>query len=515
MADIPVVFKGDHSSVDNSVSKVKGGIAGISTAAKGLGAAFKSAFAPLLIVGAALGGVSAITSGIKDIIDLGGDLDDLSTSTGIAVKELVLLQEAFKLAGVSSDLVGKAVTGLSVKLNQPTPKIIETIANLGLSLADLQAMPMGEQFSTIGRSIGELSSQSERAAASATLFGKSLGQGLLPLFADPALFDTASKSVGQLGTTMEDNASKFAKIGDALDSVITKVRQFFASFIGANADKLVQIADAFMSIDLTKAGETIGRMLRDVVTIVQVLGKAFNEGTLGVALLEAFTYGWLSFKPLIMDGFIQLSNMFVDILLKGVENAVNVAKTGSTSNFTAAASLLIPVVGPVLASEIYAKGTKEAGAIGQTKTTSFLLTDSEQAILRKISEKFQIGAVANEKAEKDRLEAARLRKDEVSKPVLKAPLFGPATPTAMQQKTMNEFATNQEKTRSSLFEKLFGKTTELPTTSLQRIGGASRFTGANQTLTEQKETNNILRQIKDLLGKDVAFSTPSQVSSFA
>jgi hypothetical protein len=91
-------------------------------------------------------------------------------------------------------------------------------------------------------------------------------------------------------------------------------------------------------------------------------------------------------------------------------------------------------------------------------------------------------------------------------------MLGPRLPSGEELKTMID---KMKALASPLFGKLFGDRSESPTTSLQRIGGARGLTGAANALSEQKETNDILRQIKDLLGKDMSFKSPTNTTAFA
>jgi hypothetical protein len=281
MATVPVTFKGDHSSVDKSVNKVKGGIAGISVAARGLGTSLKSAFAPLIAVGAALGGIALLTNGIKGVIDAGGDLDDLSAKTGTAAGELLVLQNAFELAGVSADSVSKAVIGLNNKLEAPTPKIISTLKELGVSLDDLQNMSMAEKFDAISSAIGGIDDVNKRAAVSSTLFGRNLGQALLPLFTNKGAITESARAIGGLADTMDKNATTFAKLGDAFDTLGIKSKQFFGAALGANADRLDDVAERFIGSDFTEAGRAFGESIRQVLDNID---KALGGG----GIIDAF-----------------------------------------------------------------------------------------------------------------------------------------------------------------------------------------------------------------------------------
>lgn len=497
MSEVRVDFKSDSSQVDKSVSKVKSGIGTIGTAAKGLGATLKSAFLPLFAIGAALGGITAVVGGFKDVIDLGGDIDDLSVSTGVAADQLIVLGTAFEMAGISGDLVGKAILGLNNKLEAPTPKIIETLNQLGINLENIQGMSMSEKFSTISKSIGRLSNETDRAAASSVLFGGALGRGLLPLFAGGgAAIEDATKNVGGLADTLLNYAPAFAKIGDAFDSVIIKSRQLFAAILGENADKLVSIADSFMAIDLTKAGQAMGKMLADVVQIGKVIIESFGAGTLGVTFGNALELGWLNFKPILLTGLEMAANIFSTALIEGM-----------TASFAFLGQLDIVKNLKVLQTALNVKAKMDAGA----KEGTSGLSPEEMARKAELEKGFKLNLepILGPKLPTAE-ETARAIKRE-SGPLNVSSVIDTAKGMAAK---LSENAAKLKATKGgSLMETLFGSK-DFGTTSLQRIGGASGLTG--NTLTETRETNNILRRIEQLLGKPTPNTGSSnQYSTFA
>lgn len=321
MAEVKLNFSANTATAVKGIQSVNGAIASAKTG-------FKSMLASITPIGLALGALGASLlslKGIKDVIDLGGDLDDLSSKTGIAVKDLVILQEAFRLAGMEGADVGKIVNGLSAKLDMPTPKILETLKVLGLELEYIQSLPIGERFQVIGEAIGRLTSETERANAAQTLFGKTAGNNLLVVFNNARAFDEARASVGGLADTMNKHAADLAAIGDGFDSIKNKALQFYAALLGPNVDKLKEIAMMITNIDLTSAGNAVGLFIQEASAVIENLISGLNNGKFGEVLSNELELAWLNVEPLIISIFDKAADIFLKSL--GGDFALNF-KTG-------------------------------------------------------------------------------------------------------------------------------------------------------------------------------------------
>lgn len=485
MADVRVDFKSDTTSVTSGIAKIKTGLGGLNSLAAGVGGVLKTGFVAIGAAAAAAG--TAFVAGSKDIIDYGGDLDDLSVKTGIAVKDLVVLQEAFKFAGISADSVSKAVLGLNNKLANPTDKMVSVLNSLGLSFEEVDKLSMEQKFTTVAEAIGNLSSSSEKAAAASTLFGKNLGQGLLPLFANKNALKEAAISVGGLGASMEKYAPAFAKIGDAVDSITTKFRQFFAEALGQNADKLVALADKLLAIDLGGAGTGFGAILSDILGVME-----------GKSIKQAIIDGIAEATPILVSAFIEVA----DIIVAGVSKAM-------------------------LGGEVTMQKTWDDVVFGfksLQRTTGPM--DFVPAMKR----------VAASAAEMDRLDAsiAKIAADRVESdkrmgmivldPGDKVALLGFTESLLAASKEFSMQKTEKTTTStSSLFWKLnelysaFSKPkmkdiagSPAPLTDLQRVGGAKIFSGAglmNPMVEEQKRTNDTLIRILDVSKQNLKKNT--------
>lgn len=506
MATVPVTFKGDHRSVDNSVNKVKGGIAGISLAAKGMGVAIKSAFAPLIAVGAALGGIAAVTNGIKGVVDLGGALDDLSAKTGASAGELLVLQTAFDLAGAGADNVANALTGLNSKLDAPTPKILNALSDLNIRFEDLQNMSMDDKFKAISSAIGGLSDKSKQAAISSTLFGRNLGQALLPLFSNKNALSDAANVVGGLAGTMDKNAAKLDKFSDALGTLKLKSQQFFGAFLGQNIDTLDKFADKLLNLDLTEFGENFGKSIKTSITDgiaagipILINGFIVASEIIGIAVMKAMSSDKSGWENVSLSNTLDDLELFFGILESGV------------GSYTGAASITIGSLlgqslgGPALVSGgVFASGFSDRFEVAERlrnrqeerKTLAeSKKIDDELSRLEKLKETLKgvneysvsffgltesILNSTNEfvKGMNDSEKAARNFLS-ISNDWLGLTVIGPAKARIM---------------KPASFKELGGA---IPLSDLQRVGGAKIFStaGTNAMLEEQRKTNQTLQKI--------------------
>ncbi|MFZ4394153.1 MAG: hypothetical protein ACOYOU_00845 [Kiritimatiellia bacterium] len=245
--------------------------------------------------------VAAVIRGLKGALDMGGELTDMSARTGVGVRDLVILKQAFQDVGLGADSVGpsinlmqKALTGVNDE-GEPTNKMF---ARLGLSLEQLRGMSAMDQFKTIGASIGALGSEGERTAASMAIFGRS-GGGMKALFADPQAIEKTTAALGSMPDVMAKNAAAFDMIGDRIGQMKTKMTGLWAGVLEGMAPALDSMTEAMNGIDLAGLGVKIGN-------VIGILIEAFKSGQIGEML-------WLSLQI----GFNTLINYLVGTLGNG------------------------------------------------------------------------------------------------------------------------------------------------------------------------------------------------------
>ncbi len=126
-----------------------------------------------------------------------GALSDLSANTGIAVGDLVVLQQEFANAGKSAEDIGPVFGKMAKTLQGGSAD--DTIKKLGVDLEELKKKAPAEQFRTLGAAINSVQDPSQKAAASMQVFGRS-GAELLALFSSDGFGDAASQVGSQAET---------------------------------------------------------------------------------------------------------------------------------------------------------------------------------------------------------------------------------------------------------------------------------------------------------------------------
>lgn len=281
MAEVKMKFTADTAQATKGIRDLKGSLEKLKSAGIAFGNVLKKSF---MAITAGLTAVSAAAlKGTKDIIDFAGEVKDISDSTGSSIKDIIILQEQFRQAGVDAGRLQAALATLNSKLQNPSTSTIEWLDKLGLSSEALLAMDPAQRFETVGKSIGNVSSAAERLAASKDLFGK-IGADLTRLFSDSESRESAIKMLGQLPTTMNLIGGTLEAAGDKFDGVGIKWKQFFSGFASQLLGPIEKAAGLVESIDLTGFGVKAGMLVNNLV-------KAFKEGNLVDVIAGAFLGG--------------------------------------------------------------------------------------------------------------------------------------------------------------------------------------------------------------------------------
>jgi hypothetical protein len=251
-------FNRGIKSAESSMSKFKSMAGGAAMA--GIAAGFAAAAAATV----------GLAAGIKNVLDIGGALSDLSTRTGIAAGELRVLQEAFKQNGLSAEQVGPAVNKLQralVEAGQKGGEVARTFEGLGINLNDLRGMNAADQFQAIGAAINALPDPAARAAAAMQIFGRSGGE-LLTLFSNSGALTQAATTVGAQADLLTKNANMFDQASDILGSVGAKLEGFFVGVADQLVPALMPMLEAANGLDFAGIGQAIGNGIGFALTAI-------------------------------------------------------------------------------------------------------------------------------------------------------------------------------------------------------------------------------------------------------
>lgn len=276
--EVKAILSLDSSKFTAGINAALSSLSGMASSVGGIAARASGALAA---IGAPLS-VGAFAYGIKSALDFGGTVSDMSARTGIAVKDLVILGQAFQNAGMAADGVGpainrmqKALTGVNEQ-GEPTNKTFE---KLGIDLEKLRGLDPGAQFETVSKAISGLSSPAEQAAAAIGIFGKSGGE-MLALFKDAGAIETATNQVGAQAALLQKNATVMDSVSDAFNAVKSTLRGFFVGVIDPLLPLLKQVADWLNGLGdkAVEVGRSLGAQL---AAAFNILRNGFQQGKLG------------------------------------------------------------------------------------------------------------------------------------------------------------------------------------------------------------------------------------------
>jgi len=250
---------------------------------------------------AAVAGAVKLGGALKKAFDAGGALSDLSAQTGIAVKQLVILQQAFKDNGLSADQAGSTINKLQRSISDFGAGLstqVRAFERLGISFDQLDQKSPLEQFQMVQAAISKMENPTQKAATAMEIFGRS-GGDMLALFADGNAIDNAMVTVGSAADLLDKNATKFDRISDLLGSAGSKLQGFFVGIADVAADKILPALEKFNAIDFAAMGQNfmqnfnLVKLTAIFTTAVQFAAEVFQDG-----LIKAVTAAFVIFEKL-------------------------------------------------------------------------------------------------------------------------------------------------------------------------------------------------------------------------
>lgn len=259
----------------NSVT-VKLGLTGTDKVLKGLRsvASTVSSIAKMSVGLAGLGSVMSlggITVGLKNAAEMGGRLSDIAAQTNMTAGEVMVMQQAFKDAGISADVVQTSMAQLNRSIAQARnggKEYVEALTKIGLKYDDLYKMAPAERFRAVASGFNSLTNSIDRTDVAMKLFGRS-GNQLLTLFSDPNGFANAERVLGSMPDVMTRSAVSFDRISDAWNNVGLKSQQFFVGMLEQLEPSANKVLTKFNSLDFTPLGQKVGAALTVGVDMIR------------------------------------------------------------------------------------------------------------------------------------------------------------------------------------------------------------------------------------------------------
>jgi hypothetical protein len=260
------------------------------------------------MIGGALAG-AAMMKGIHTALELGATLDDLSMRTGVAAGELLVLQKAFELGGVSADKMGGVVNKMQKVIGDAAngaTGAATALSQIGLSADQLSRMGAVGQLDAIGKAVMKIEDPAKRAAAAMAIFGRSGGE-LLPLFASAGVMEEAADSIGRQAEIMTRSAALFARITDRFAAIKTNLQGFFIGFVEPLADGIDTVLAKIASFDFTSLGLRIGDSLMRGI-------EMFRGAMDSLSVVEMFNLVGLTLKVKFMEAGNELWKMISAVM---------------------------------------------------------------------------------------------------------------------------------------------------------------------------------------------------------
>ncbi len=315
MPKATAVFDADDSRLSSALARINGKMLALQSRIAKFAAAF-------IAIRAAAGVVTAGFDHFRQALDLGGELSDRSANTGVAVGDLVVLQQEFANAGKTAEDVGPVLAKMAKSLHGDSAA--DTVDKLGIKLEELKAKTPAEQFRTLGKAINNVRDPSERAALSMQLFGRS-GAELLALFAGDGFGDAAAQ-VGSQAALLQRDANLFDDISDKLALTGVKVRGFWIGLADKVAPVLKPLIDRFANLDLAKWGQQAGEAVAFIV-------QAFSDGKVGDILLTSAKIAFANAVNFLAGALMAVAQALWQALAESIKNAITLFQILTTADF--------------------------------------------------------------------------------------------------------------------------------------------------------------------------------------
>jgi hypothetical protein len=313
---IKLVLTGDSKSLKKAIDDGSLSLSALSAKSRESINSFAKWGAAGTVAGAAI--IAGVVNSSRKSIDV---LAKKSDQLGIATEKLAAFQHLGELTGVSNQSMNSSLERMSKRLGEAAQGMGAArpqLERLNLSAKELVNLSPDQQYQKIADSIKGLSNQSEKAAATAAIFGRegvallntieAGAEGFAAAEADVLAFGTAISRVD--AAKVEAANDSFERVQEVLKGVATQLTVQLAPIMKVIADRFVDAArqsggftDQILSglnlvIDAVAfLGDTI-RGLQVVWKLAEVAAMGFISATLtGLDELQQAAAGALSWIP--------------------------------------------------------------------------------------------------------------------------------------------------------------------------------------------------------------------------
>jgi hypothetical protein len=239
------------------------------------------------MAGIGVAAVTALLGTAKAFSDSGDALDKMSARTGVSVEALSELGYAADLSGTDMETLEAGLRTMQkslVEAAQGSEGANQTLARLGLTVADLAKRSPDEQFKLLADRIARVKDPALKAALAMELFGKA-GTKLLTLMNEGAAgINAMQEEARKLGLTVSTETAKdAAELNDALGTLWKVLKQGVFTIGGALAPLIKDLAERITRI-VVSATDWIKANKETVVWVFKVAAAVVAAGAAIVAL---------------------------------------------------------------------------------------------------------------------------------------------------------------------------------------------------------------------------------------
>ena len=243
----------------------------------------------MMALGAAV--AAPLIAATKAFAAMGDSLAKMSARTGVSVEALSELSFAAEQSGTDVGSLEKSLARMQRSIydaGRGLSTATDALADLGLTMADVDGLSPEEQFKLLGDRIGGIEDPTRKAAIAMSLFGRS-GTALLPMFNQGAAgIEALQQEARALGLTMSgEDAAAAEELTDTLNRLWRVVKMGVFNIGSALAPMLGEMV-AWMTRVVVTASEWIKANKDLIVTVMKVAAAVIAGGAalvlLGVAI---------------------------------------------------------------------------------------------------------------------------------------------------------------------------------------------------------------------------------------
>lgn len=194
-------------------------------------------------------GVGALTKFGKEILDLGGKINDLSNQAGLSTDAFQTLAAAGKESGVTGDQIASAFNKMSQTIQdaaEGSKSAVDSLGKLKLTAAGLKALKPEEQFTLIAMQIQAAEDKSKAFNASLDILGSKNAPKLKEVLQRLGTegFGALSKSTEKVRftpeqiKTLDEAGDALQQMADAITVIAAKAALFFGKKEGNPAQSV-------------------------------------------------------------------------------------------------------------------------------------------------------------------------------------------------------------------------------------------------------------------------------------